>query len=114
MLPLKLGLKFYLFPLSREDYLEYKLAYYEYNNKNAIIKENNPVASAKANPKIAYPNNCPLICGFLAVDAINAEKINPIPAPAPINPEQAKPAPMYFAAANMCKSHLYLIVSNIC
>ena len=27
--------------------------YYEYNNKNAIIKENNPVASAKANPKIA-------------------------------------------------------------
>ena len=53
MLPLKLGLKFYLFPLSREDYLEYKLAYYEYNNKNAIIKENNPVASAKANPKIA-------------------------------------------------------------
>ena len=103
MLPLKLGLKFYLFPLSREDYLEYKLAYYEYNNKNAIINENNPVASAKANPKIAYPNNCPLIWGFLAVDAINAEKINPIPAPAPINPEQAKPAPMYFAAANICK-----------
>ena len=26
---------------------------YEYNNKKAIIKENNPVASAKANPKIA-------------------------------------------------------------
>ena len=74
---------------------------YEYNNKNAIIKENNPVASAKANPKIAYPNNCPLTCGFLAVDAIKAEKIKPIPAPAPINPEQANPAPMYFAAANI-------------
>ena len=29
------------------------LYYYEYNNKNAIIKANNPVASAKANPKIA-------------------------------------------------------------
>ena len=27
--------------------------YYEYNNKKAIIKENNPVASARANPKIA-------------------------------------------------------------
>ena len=27
--------------------------YYEYNNKNAIINENKPVASAKANPKIA-------------------------------------------------------------
>ena len=100
--------------LSREDYLEYKLAYYEYNNKNAIIKENNPVASAKANPKIAYPNNCPLICGFLAVEAIKAEKIKLIPAPAPINPEQAKPAPMYFAAANIfIISRLFLTVSNI-
>jgi len=26
-------------------------------------------------------------------------KLKPIPAPAPIKPEQAKPAPMYFAAA---------------
>lgn len=26
---------------------------YEYNNKNAIIRANNPVASAKAKPKIA-------------------------------------------------------------
>ena len=76
---------------------------YAYNNKNAIINENNPVASAKANPKIAILNNCPLICGFLAVDAINEEKIKPIPAPAPINPEQANPAPMYFAAANIKK-----------
>ena len=29
------------------------LKYYEYNNKNPIINENNPVASAKAKPKIA-------------------------------------------------------------
>lgn len=77
------------------------VAYYEYNNKNAIINENNPVASAKANPKIAKLNNCPLIWGFLAVEAIKEEKIKPIPAPAPINPEHAKPAPMYFAAANI-------------
>ena len=79
----------------------WKFYYYEYNNKNPIINENNPVASAKANPKIAYVNSCPLIWGFLAVDAIKDEKIKPIPAPAPINPEQAKPAPMYFAAANI-------------
>ena len=39
--------------------------------------------------------------GFLAVEAINEENISPIPIPAPINPEQAKPAPMYFAAANI-------------
>ena len=73
--------------------------YYEYNNKNAIIKENNPVASAKAKPNIAYENNCDLICGFLAVEAIKEEKIKPIPAPAPIKPEQANPAPIYLAAA---------------
>jgi len=30
---------------------------------------------------------------FLAVEAINEEKIKPIPAPAPIKPEQANPAP---------------------
>ena len=29
------------------------IKYYEYNNKKAIIKANNPVASANANPKIA-------------------------------------------------------------
>jgi len=78
--------------------------------KKAIIKENNPVASAKANPKIAKLNNCPLIWGFLAVEAINDEKIKPIPAPAPIKPEQAKPAPIYFAAANI--SFVSFIVSK--
>lgn len=81
--------------------MQTKQIYYEYNNRNAIINANRPVASAKANPRIAKLNNCPLICGFLAVEAINEEKIKPIPAPAPINPEQAKPAPMYFAAVNI-------------
>jgi hypothetical protein len=90
------------------------LHYYEYNNKNAIINENNPVASAKANPRIANENNCPLIDGFLDVEAINEEKIKPIPAPAPINPEQAKPAPIYFAAANIANIAKYMIVSNTC
>jgi len=35
-----------------------KLIFYAtYNNKKAIIKANNPVASAKANPNIAYVKN---------------------------------------------------------
>jgi hypothetical protein len=38
---------FFLIPLL------YLIYYYEYNNKNAIINANNPVASAKAKPKIA-------------------------------------------------------------
>lgn len=86
-----------------------KIQNYEYNNKKAIIKENKPVASAKAKPKIAKLNNWLLIWGFLAVEAINEEKIKPIPAPAPIKPEQAKPAPMYFAAANILKNEIYLL-----
>ena len=33
---------------------------------------------------------------------LNEEKIKPIPAPLPINPEQANPAPMYLIADNIC------------
>ena len=33
--------------------LKYRLNYATYSNKNAIIRANNPVASEKANPKIA-------------------------------------------------------------
>ena len=36
---------------------EYGLAY-EYRIKKAIIKANSPVASDRANPRIAYWNNC--------------------------------------------------------
>jgi len=75
--------------------------YYEYNNKNAIIKANRPVASDSANPKIAYANNCGLRAGFLEVAVIKPENTIPIPTPAPANPIVAKPAPMYFAAANI-------------
>jgi hypothetical protein len=86
-------------------YLNFKeyYFYYEYNTKKEIISENKPVASAKANPKIAKVNNWFRTCGFRAVDAIKEEKINPIPIPAPINPEQANPAPIYFAATNILK-----------
>ena len=38
--------------------------YATYNNKKAIIRANNPVASENANPKIAYENNWPLMMDF--------------------------------------------------
>ena len=60
-----------------------------------------PVASARANPRIANENSCPRSAGFRAVDAISDEKIEPIPIPAPVRPIAASPAPMYFAAANI-------------
>lgn len=60
-----------------------------------------PVASARANPRIAYVNNCPRSAGFRAVDEIRDENTDPIPIPAPVNPIAANPAPMYFAACNM-------------
>ena len=81
---------------------------YENKIKKATIKLNRPVASAKANPKIENWNNCPLNWGFLAVDAINEEKMLPIPIPAPINPEQAIPAPIYFAAAIIFNNCVFL------
>jgi hypothetical protein len=48
--------------------------------KNAIIKANNAIASVKANPKIAYPNNCFVGDGFRATELINEPKTIPIPA----------------------------------
>ena len=58
----------------------------------------NPVASAKANPKIAYENNCPFNEGFLATPKIKAPKTTPIPTPAPIKPVVATPLPKILAA----------------
>ena len=49
----------------------------------------NPVASANANPKIAYENNWPLSEGFLATPNIKAPNTTPIPIPAPIKPAVA-------------------------
>jgi hypothetical protein len=60
-----------------------------------------PVASARANPRIANENSWGRTAGFRAVDAISDEKIDPIPIPAPVSPIAASPAPMYFAAANI-------------
>lgn len=74
---------------------------YEYNNKKAIIRAKSPVASDKANPRMAYANNCGLNAGFLDVAVIKPENTIPIPTPAPAKPIVANPAPMYFAAANI-------------
>lgn len=48
-------------------------------------------------------NSCPRSAGLRAVEEIRDEKIDPIPIPAPVSPIAARPAPMYFAAANMLK-----------
>lgn len=62
------------------------------------MREKRPVASANANPRIAYENNCPRREGFLATPKINAPKTTPIPTPAPISPVVASPVPMIFEA----------------
>lgn len=56
-------------------------------------------------------NSCPPSAGVLAVEAISDEKMEPILIPPPVRPKiVARPAPMYFAAANIWIfkfSHLY-------
>jgi hypothetical protein len=66
--------------------------------RKEIIRANRPVASARANPRIAYENSCPRRAGFRAVELIRDEKIEPIPIPAPVRPIAANPAPIAFAA----------------
>jgi hypothetical protein len=50
-----------------------------------------PVASARANPRIANEKSCPCSAGFRAVLEISDEKICPIPIPAPVSPVAASP-----------------------
>ena len=69
--------------------------------KNDTIKANSPVASANANPKIAYPNNCPVSDGFRATPLIKAPKTVPMPVPAPMSPAAAAPAPISLPAPRM-------------
>jgi len=38
-----------------------KKKYYEYSSKNDIISANSPVASDRANPRIAYENSCHIL-----------------------------------------------------
>jgi hypothetical protein len=63
--------------------------------KKAIINANKPTASVNANPKIADLNNSFLKELFLAEAIKKDPKTIPTPAPAPVNPIVAKPAPTY-------------------
>jgi len=82
--------------------------YATYNSKKAIIKANRPVASANANPKIAYENNWPLKAGFLDTPIISAPNTTPIPTPAPINPVVASPVPIILAACIILLRYIML------
>jgi hypothetical protein len=82
--------------------------YATYNSRKAIIKAKRPVASANANPKIAYENNWPLKAGFLDTPIINAPNTTPIPTPAPINPVVASPVPIILAACIILLRYIML------
>lgn len=66
----------------------------------AIIKQNNPIASVNANPKIAYANNSLFKLGFLEYAFNKHPKTTPIPKPAPPKPADALPAPTNLAEDN--------------
>ena len=69
--------------------------------RNATMRQNNPIASDKANPRIAYENSCCFKEGFLAYPIIRLPKTVPIPAPDPATPTVAAPAPINLAAVSM-------------
>jgi len=48
-----------------------------------MCSANSPVASERANPRIAYENNCGRNAGFRATAVISPENTTPIPTPAP-------------------------------
>ena len=80
--------------------------------KKETISANNPVASAIANPKIAYVNNCPLSAGFRATPVIRDPKIVPIPVPAPMSPAAAVPPPMSLPAPKMAAPTVMVSVTT--
>ena len=75
---------------------------YNANNiKNAIIKQNNPIASVNAKPKMVYLNNSCWIEGLRDKANTNEPKTVPTPAPAPPRPMVAAPAPINLQASNI-------------
>lgn len=77
--------------------------------KNAIIRANNAMASVRANPKIAYPNNCFANDGFRATEWIKELKTLPIPTAAPANAIVAAPAPINLAPSNTYRTQIKLL-----
>lgn len=73
--------------------------------KNDTINANNPVASAKANPRIAYEKSCPRRAGLRATPVMRLPNTVPIPAPAPMSPEAATPAPITIFKKYQSLSH---------
>merc|ERR1719318_1039979 len=71
------------------------------SRRKAIIKQNRPMASDRANPRMAYEKSCCLREGFLAYPMMRDPKTDPIPAPDPATPTVAAPAPMNLAAESM-------------
>ena len=65
------------------------------------MRQKRPIASERANPRIAYENNCCFSDGFLAYPMIRDPKTEPIPAPDPATPTVAAPAPINFAAESI-------------
>ena len=69
--------------------------------RNAIIRQNSPMASARANPIIQYRN---LFCsrdGFRETPTIREPNTVPIPEPEPASPIEAAPAPILLAASTI-------------
>merc|ERR1719361_3233984 len=69
--------------------------------RKATMRQKSPIASDKANPRIAYEKSCCFREGFLAYPMMREPKTEPIPAPDPATPTVAAPAPMNLAAESM-------------
>lgn len=79
----------------------------------ATIKANNPTASVKANPNIAYLNNFSSTPGFLDNPKIKLPKTIPTPTPAPVNPIVANPAPQDFPNCKILFTYSTLKLKSI-
>jgi hypothetical protein len=90
-----------------------RLNYRANSSRNAIIRANSPVASERANPRIAYWNSCGRRAGFRDVPVISPENTIPIPTPAPASPIVASPAPTNFAACSRLSIFVKYFVSSL-
>ena len=86
---------------------------YEYKIKNDNIIAKRPIASTKEKPKIVKVNKEDLNEGLRAVPLIKAANTKPIPQPAPVNPDDANPAPINLADSRITKKKkIKEIISN--